>query len=117
MDGSRRSVPRRIPGEPWRDMGALKEILEPIGVKLLGVKIGIGKWIFKGWRKVETRPEVPFTLRGCLKTCQTSQATDHEMDHGHTDHGFAGLGQILIMNWLRVSLNLSLFVEEQKRAQ
>ena len=31
-------------------------------------------------------------LRGCLKTCQTSQATDHEMDHRHTDHGFTGLG-------------------------
>jgi uncharacterized protein YjlB len=31
-------------------------------------------------------------LTGCLKTCQTSQATDHEMDHRHTDHGFTRLG-------------------------
>jgi transposase len=31
-------------------------------------------------------------IRGCLKTCQTSQATDHEMDHRHTDHGFTRLG-------------------------
>jgi hypothetical protein len=31
-------------------------------------------------------------LRACLKTCQTGQATDHEMDHRHTDHGFAALG-------------------------
>jgi type II secretory pathway pseudopilin PulG len=31
------------------------------------------------------------TLRGCLKTCQTSQATHHEMDHRDTDHGFTRL--------------------------
>jgi hypothetical protein len=31
-------------------------------------------------------------LTGCLKTCQTSQATDHEVDHRHTDHGFTRLG-------------------------
>jgi hypothetical protein len=31
-------------------------------------------------------------LRGSLKTCQTSQATDHEMDHRHTDHGLTCLG-------------------------
>ena len=32
------------------------------------------------------------SLRGCLKTCQTSQATDHEMDHRHMNHGFTRLG-------------------------
>src|SRR5262245_24158033 len=32
------------------------------------------------------------SLRGCLKTCHASQATDHEMDHRDTDHGFTGLG-------------------------
>jgi hypothetical protein len=31
-------------------------------------------------------------ITGCLKPCQTSQATDHEMDHRHTDHGFTRLG-------------------------
>jgi hypothetical protein len=31
-------------------------------------------------------------LRGCLKIGQASQATDHEMDHRHADHGFTGLG-------------------------
>ena len=37
------------------------------------------------------------SLRGCLKTWETSQATDHEVDHRHADHGFARLGQILII--------------------
>jgi transposase len=36
-------------------------------------------------------------FRGCLKTCQTSQATHHEMDHRDTDHGFTRLGYILII--------------------
>jgi hypothetical protein len=34
---------------------------------------------------------------GCLKTCQTSQAPDHEMNHGDTDHGCTRLGQVLII--------------------
>jgi len=34
----------------------------------------------------------PTPLRGCLKTCQTNQATHHDMDHGDTNHGFARLG-------------------------
>jgi hypothetical protein len=55
-------VPCGITGEPWRDIRFLEEILEPIGVKLRGAKIGIGERIFKGWRKVETRPEVSFPL-------------------------------------------------------
>jgi uncharacterized protein YuzE len=37
------------------------------------------------------------TLRGCLKICQTSQATHHEMDHRDTDHGCTRLGYILII--------------------
>jgi len=47
-------------------------------------------WLFRprGMDKVE--------LRGCLQTCQTSQATDHEVEHRHADHGFAGLGEILL---------------------
>jgi hypothetical protein len=36
-------------------------------------------------------------LSGCLKICQTSQATDHEMNHRDTDHGFTRLGDILII--------------------
>jgi hypothetical protein len=31
-------------------------------------------------------------IRACLRRYDTSQATDHQMDHRHTDHGFTGLG-------------------------
>jgi len=34
--------------------------------------------------------KLPF--RACLRSWHASQPTDHEVDHGHTDHGFAGLG-------------------------
>jgi hypothetical protein len=37
-------------------------------------------------------PDIFRRIRGCLKTCQTSQATDHEMDHRHTDHDLTRLG-------------------------
>lgn len=36
-------------------------------------------------------------LRGCLKTCQASQATHHQMDHGDPDHGGTRLGDIRII--------------------
>ena len=36
-------------------------------------------------------------LRGCLKTCHTSQTAHHQMDHGHADHGFARLGQVFVI--------------------
>ena len=36
-------------------------------------------------------------LRGCLKTCQTREAADHEMDHGHSDHGLTGLGVVFVI--------------------
>ena len=35
----------------------------------------------------EATKRVPTELRGCLKTCQTSQTTHHEMDHGVTRVG------------------------------
>jgi hypothetical protein len=38
-----------------------------------------------------------YLFRGCLKTCQTSQATDHEMEHRHPDHGLTRLGSGLII--------------------
>jgi hypothetical protein len=42
-------------------------------------------------------PALANFVRGCLKTCQTSQATHHEMDHRDTDHGFTRLSDILII--------------------
>jgi hypothetical protein len=36
-------------------------------------------------------------LRGCLKTCQTSEATHHEMDHRDTDHRVTRVGEIFII--------------------
>ena len=39
-----------------------------------------------------SRRAVHQRLRGCLRTCHTSQAPDHEMNHRDTDHGFTGLG-------------------------
>jgi hypothetical protein len=36
-------------------------------------------------------------LRACLKTCHTSETTHHQVDHGHTDHGFARVSQIFII--------------------
>jgi hypothetical protein len=33
-----------------------------------------------------------YCLRACLRRYHASQAPDHEVDHGHLDHGFAGLG-------------------------
>jgi hypothetical protein len=37
------------------------------------------------------------SIRGCLKTCQASQATHHQMDHGDPDHGGTRLGDIRII--------------------
>ena len=37
------------------------------------------------------------SLRACLKTCHASQTTHHQMDHGHADHRFAGVGQIFVI--------------------
>jgi hypothetical protein len=36
-------------------------------------------------------------LRACLRRYHASQAPNRQMDHGHTDHGATGLGQILII--------------------
>jgi hypothetical protein len=30
-------------------------------------------------------------LRACLRSWHASQPTDHEVNHGHADHGFTGL--------------------------
>ena len=38
-----------------------------------------------------------WALRACLRRYQASQAAHHEVDHGHADHGFAGLSYILII--------------------
>jgi hypothetical protein len=55
-------------------------------------------------RRVEQRPtaerpalSAEVALRACLKTRQTSQTTHHQMDHGHTDHRVARLGQIFVI--------------------
>jgi Monooxygenase subunit B protein len=47
--------------------------------------------------EVTNTDEKPAILRACLRRYCTSQATDHDVNHGHPDHGFTGLGQVLII--------------------
>src|SRR5687768_15470525 len=46
---------------------------------------------------ISQSPNQEEDLRGCLKRCYTSQATHHQVDHGHAEHGFTRLGHILII--------------------
>jgi hypothetical protein len=43
-------------------------------------------------------------LRGCLKRCHASEATDHQVNHGDADHRFARVGQIFVIHMCPLKL-------------
>jgi DNA-binding NarL/FixJ family response regulator len=69
-------------------LAALALIADGLSAKAVARRLGRHRGIVESWVRCFNR----HGLRACLKTCQASQATDHEMDHRHTDHRFTGLG-------------------------